>query len=117
MISSMLRSAMPRLLFAAAAAVPAAALGGSADTQNFIPARYALVAAEIDAASLQPGTGGSTGKRRVLVKLDTATGRCWVLQLQVAGAQNPQVLAANWAAVAEAVDRPGPLVPPQDSGL
>ena len=96
-----------------AAAAPLAA-GSAADTQLYTPARYVLIAAEVDAASLQEGSGGELGRRQVLVRLDTVTGRCWVLQLKVAGAQDPQVLAANWAAVNEAVDRPGPMVPPQN---
>ena len=99
------------LIATAAIAAPLAAGDSAADTQTFTPARYALVAAEIDAATLQPGAGGPTGRRRVLVKLDTATGRCWVLQLQIAGADDPQVLAANWAAVAEAVSHPRPMTP------
>ena len=114
----LIRSAAAPLgaLLLVAAATPLAAGGAAADTQLYTPARYALIAAEVDAASLQAGSGGELGRRQVLVRLDTVTGRCWVLQLKVAGAQDPQVLAANWAAVNEAVDRPGPMVPPQNSG-
>jgi len=97
-------------LCAVSAALPLAA-GGGADTQLFTPARYALVAAEVDTASLQPGTGGPTGRRQVLVKLDTVSGRCWVLQLAVAGADNPTVIGASWAAVAEAVSNPRAAMP------
>ena len=91
-----------------------------ADTQLFTPARYALVAAKVDTASLQPGTGGPTGRRQVLVKLDTVSGRCWVLQLAVAGANNPTVIGASWAAVTEAVNHPPAAMPggnpPQNNG-
>ena len=112
------RSAAPlgALIRAAAAAAPLAAGDSAANTQIFIPARYALVAAAIDTASLQPGSGGELGRRQVLVKLDTVTGRCWILQLAVDGAGNPTVTGANWAAVSEAVDRPGPMNPPQNNG-
>ena len=102
----------PRCILAAAL-VTATALAAeeNADTQTFNPARYALIAAEVDAATLQPGSGGPQGERKVLIKLDTATGRCWVLQLAVAGANDPTVIGASWAQISEAVRHPAARMP------
>ena len=64
---------------AGAALAGAAALGALAlkthasenNSQLFTPARFSLVAAEVDAALLQ-NTGGDNGERKVLFKLDVA---------------------------------------------
>ena len=65
------------------------------DSQLFTPARFSLVAAEVDAGLLQnPGCSG--GKRKVLFKLDSVTGEVWVLQLSIVGGNDPRVTDANW---------------------
>ena len=88
---------------AGAALAGAAALGALAlkthasenNSQLFTPARFSLVAAEVDAALLQ-NTGGDNGERKVLFKLDSVTGEVWVLQLSVIGGNDPRVTDANW---------------------
>lgn len=67
------------------------------NSQLFAPARFFLVAAEIDTGVLQnPDSGGPGSRRKVLFKLDSTTGEVWVLQLSVMGGNNPQVMSANW---------------------
>lgn len=89
-----------RLLTAAAVGGIALLIAGwTATTQNFAPGRFALLAAEIDAASPQNGPGGSC--RKVLARLDTQTGEVKLLQLRVFGAENPRIQSATWKAVRE----------------
>ena len=66
------------------------------NSQLFRPARYALVAADVDAAMLSGGDSNASGSRKALFKLDSTTGEVWVLQLSVVGGNNPQVTDANW---------------------
>ena len=93
-------------------AVGACALKMNASENNsqlFTPARFSLVAADVDAAMLQSGgSGGSGGSRKVLFKLDSVTGEVWVLQLSIMGGNNPQVMGANWYPVKKAPVNPDP---------
>ena len=65
-------------------------------TQLYSPSRYVLMAAEINVSSLQETMPNT---RKVLLQADTATGRCWVLELTVPGAGNFNVSNAKWKAV------------------
>ncbi len=74
--------------------------GWNGNSQGFTPSRYAVVAAEIDVS--MPQTAGINGNpRKVLVRLDTHSGAVSILQLSVAGINNPAVRSASWAKVHE----------------
>ena len=67
------------------------------DTQLFTPARYALVAAEVDVSLIQgSGSAGKGHTRNVVMKLDSRTGEVWVLEMQLMGGNDPKVTNANW---------------------
>lgn len=67
------------------------------DTQLFTPARYALVAAEVDVALIQgSGSAGKGHSRNVVMKLDSRTGEVWVLEMQLMGGNDPKITNANW---------------------
>ena len=70
-----------------------------ASTQKFSPSRYAIAAAEINVAVLQGS--GTSNTRKVLVRLDSVTGKLHILQMSVSGDNNPAVLSAVWTAAAE----------------
>ena len=101
---------MPKKLFAAAlvcgtlafAAMPASA----ADTQGFTPARYVIVAAEVNVALIQNDVNGGAGTRKVLLRMDTQTGEVWILQLGIFGGNDPRVTAASWCPVKLTVPAP-----------
>ena len=101
---------MPKKLFAAAltggclaaAAVPARA----ADTQTFTPARYVIVAAEVDVALIQNDANVPGGPRKILLRMDTVTGEVWILQLGIFGGNDPRVTAASWCPVRMTVPAP-----------
>lgn len=78
------------------------------NSQLFTPARFSLVAADVDAAVLQNDSGGSGDARKVLFKLDSVTGEVWVLQLSIMGGNNPQVMGANWYPVKRVPVDPAP---------
>ncbi len=63
-------------------------------TQAFSPARYILLEGEINVAMRNPGAAGTIQK--AMFRLDTVTGRVWVLQMTVMGNNNPQVQSASW---------------------
>ena len=84
------------------AATPARA----ADTQGFTPARYVIVAAEVDVALIQNDANGGGGTRKVLLKMDTLTGEVWILQLGIFGGNDPRVTAASWCPVKLTVPAP-----------
>ena len=86
----------------AAAAIPARA----ADTQGFTPARYVIVAAEVNVALIQNDANGGAGTRKVLLKMDTQTGEVWILQLGIFGGNDPRVTAASWCPVRMTVPAP-----------
>ncbi len=86
----------------ALATIPARA----ADTQGFTPARYVIVAAEIDVALIQNDANGGAGTRKVLLKMDTQTGEVWILQLGIFGGNDPSVTAASWCPVKLTVHAP-----------
>lgn len=82
-------------LAAAAVAYAVKTHGSDGNSQLFAPARYSLVAAEVDAAMLC-GENGSNDCRKAVFKLDSATGEVWVLQLSVMGGDYAQVTSASW---------------------
>ena len=65
-------------------------------TQNYSPNRFALLAGEINVSSNE---GGAPSTRRVMLRADTATGQCWILELKVYGYQNFRVANAAWKPV------------------
>ena len=66
----------------------------SSNSQNYQPSRYVIVAAQVNVIS--PGINGSHDTQYVLVKLDTLTGKSWILQLDVAGGDAPRVRQSAW---------------------
>lgn len=84
----------------------AASAANAADTQKFTPARYVIVAAEVDVALIQNNANGGGGMRRVLLKMDTVTGEVWILQLGIFGGNDPRVTAASWCPVKLTVPAP-----------
>ena len=68
-------------------------------TQSFSPSRYAVAAAEINVANLQ--SPGTACLRKVLVRLDSVSGKVQILQLSVRGDNDPTVLSAVWAPASE----------------
>ena len=68
-------------------------------TQNFSPARYAVAAAEINVAVLQ--SSGLPCVRKVLVRLDSVTGKLHVLQMSIRGDNDPTVMSAVWTPASE----------------
>jgi hypothetical protein len=66
----------------------------SSDSQEYHPSRYVIVAAPINV--LSPGMGAGHDTQYVMVKMDTVTGKTWILQLDVAGGNNPKVRASSW---------------------
>ena len=68
-------------------------------TQEFSPSRYALAAAEINVANLQGG--GKACTRKVLVRMDSVTGKAQILQMSVRGDGDPTVLSAVWASTSD----------------
>ena len=65
-------------------------------TQSYTPAHYMILAAEINVSSPQ----SFSNTRKVLVRTNTKTGQCWVLELTVLGDQNFKVSKAHWKEVA-----------------
>ena len=84
----------------------AAAPARAADTQGFTPARYVIVAAEVDVALIQNDANGGGGTRKVLLKMDTLTGEVWILQLGIFGGNDPRVTAASWCPIKMTVPAP-----------
>ena len=84
----------------------AAVSARAADTQGFTPARYVIVAAEIDVALIQNDANGGAGTRKVLLRMDTQTGEVWILQLGIFGGNDPSVTAASWCPVKLTVHAP-----------
>ena len=66
------------------------------NTQPYKPARFALLAGEVNAAMFN-SNGNHTQK--VIVKLDTTTGQTWIMQLSVNSGNNPKVRDAVWAPI------------------
>ena len=68
----------------------------SSDSQLFNAGRYALVAAEVDVQTLQQGI---SNEQQVVLKIDTVTGKTWVLEITSGGANNPEINTATWTSV------------------
>ncbi len=67
------------------------------NSQEFTPSRYAVIAAEVSVFSPQTiNQGFGSDKQNVIVKLDTVTGRTWILQLDVAGNNDPKIRHSFW---------------------
>lgn len=64
------------------------------NTQDYYPNRYAVIAAEINV--LSPQMGASNKRQCVMLKFDTATGKAWILQIHVAGGNDPKVRNSGW---------------------
>ena len=65
-------------------------------TQEYTPAHYMILAAEINVSSPQ----SPSNTRKVMLRTNTNTGQCWVLELSVLGDQNFRVSKAHWKEVA-----------------
>ena len=61
-------------------------------SQTFAPANFAILAAEINVAS----ESSTSYTRKVMVRTNTQTGQCWILELSVFGEQNFRVKKADW---------------------
>ena len=88
-------------LIAAAAAIiitllmlPNAVSGQNSNSQQFVPSRFAVIAAQINVFSKK--MGGEHNTQFVMLKLDTFTGRTWLLQLDVAGGNDPKIRNSAW---------------------
>lgn len=64
------------------------------NSQEFTPSRFVITAAEINV--LSPQMNGSNATQNVLVKMDTLTGKSWILQLEVAGGNEPRIRNSAW---------------------
>lgn len=82
-------------------------------TQNYTPSRYALLEADVNISNVMNSGGLNNNVQKTVLKVDTLTGRVWVLQLAVNGTGDPTVRSAVWAQVQDS----GiffPNGPPQD---
>jgi len=66
------------------------------NSQLYPSGRFALVEGNINVASVQEG---QINTQNVMLKIDSATGQVWVLQLCVNGKNDPTVRSAVWAPV------------------
>lgn len=76
-----------------AAAIPSL-LAQSGNSQEYSRERFVLVAAQVNVFS--PEMGARNESQYVMVKMDTLTGRSWILQLDVAGGNEPKVRHSSW---------------------
>ena len=67
------------------------------NSQLYPAGRYALVEGQINIATVQQS--GQNNTQKVMLKIDTATGQIWVLQLCVSSSNDPTVRSAVWAPV------------------
>ena len=61
----------------------------SNNTQEFNQTRFVIIAAPVNVFS--PQMGSSDDVQQVMVKMDTVTGKTWILQLDVAVGNQPRV--------------------------
>lgn len=95
---------MKKFYFAAVAVIAAAvaavvfaipeASAQSGNSQEFVKERFVLVAAQVNVFS--PEMGAANDTQYVMVRMDTVTGRSWILQLDVAGGNAPKVRRSVW---------------------
>lgn len=64
------------------------------NSQAFTPSRYVIMAADINVDSLQ--LGAAHASRRFIVKMDTVTGRTWLLQVGMTGGNDPRIRSTSW---------------------
>lgn len=70
------------------------AVAQNANSQDFSPSRYVVVAADVNVLSPQMGSSGKL--QSVMLKLDTITGRAWILQIHVIGGNEPKIRQSSW---------------------
>jgi hypothetical protein len=63
-------------------------------TQEYHPSRFAVIAAEVNV--LTPDMGGRNATQHMMLRVDTVTGRTWLLQVNVAGGNEPHLRTAVW---------------------
>ena len=66
----------------------------NANSQDFTPSRYVVIAADVNVLSPQMGNSGKI--QSVMLKLDTITGKAWILQVHVMGGNDPKVRYSSW---------------------
>jgi hypothetical protein len=81
--------------------------GQNSTTQNYEPARFVLLAAEVNISNVINSGGFAQNVQKSVLKLDTRTGEVWLLQAAVNGPGDPTVRSAVWAKVTNS----GPFFP------
>ena len=64
------------------------------NTQDYNENRFAVIAAGINV--LSPQMSSRTYIQNVMLKIDTVSGRAWLLQVEVAGGNEPRIRNARW---------------------
>ncbi len=64
------------------------------NSQDFTPSRYVVIASDINVLSPQMGSNGKI--QSVMLKMDTVTGKAWILQVHVMGGNEPKVRSSFW---------------------
>lgn len=64
------------------------------NSQDFTPSRFVVIAADINVLSPQMGNIGKI--QSVILKMDTMTGKAWILQVHVMGGNEPKVRSSSW---------------------
>lgn len=64
------------------------------NSQDFTPSRFVLVASQVNVISPEMGDRDQTFD--VMVKMDTVTGRTWILQLDVSGGNQARIRHSAW---------------------
>lgn len=100
-----MKSIYSKIFYAAAVAIIIAALlimlvfvpeseAQNFSTQEYSPSRFAVISAEVNV--LTPDMNVSRHTQHLLMRVDTVTGRTWLLQVNVAGGNEPRVRTAVW---------------------
>lgn len=66
----------------------------NSNSQEYARQRFVLVAAQVNVFS--PEMGGRNETQYVMLKMDTLTGKSWMLQLDVAGGNEPKLRRSAW---------------------
>ena len=80
------------LLTAASIAIPLCN-AQNGNSQDFMPSRFVIMATQVTVFSPM---NDQHEPQNVIVKLDTHTGKTWILQLDVAGGNDPKVRRSSW---------------------
>ena len=67
----------------------------SGDSQSFTPSRYVITSAPVHVISPHVSTN-SNRLQNVMVKMDTVTGKAWMLQLYVTGGAEAKLRQSSW---------------------